>query len=315
MLDLSSIPVLPKFDWQHVCIEEAQDLKPFAAYLNYYGIHFSESMAQTGVQHYLGLQALGGFDIAVHFFKVPDAVGSVVLSHGYMDHVGLYKHLIHALLAQGLNVLAYDLPGHGLSSGERAGIANFHCYQKVLTALLQRADDFLTGRRYMIAQSTGCSISMDYLLHNAQHQFEKAILLAPLVVPRKWVGIKALLFAGRYLLSQVKRDFQANSADVNFVYFLEHKDPLQSRVIKASWVNALDKWQPHFEASGVSDTPILIVQGLKDITVQWEYNLPAIKQHFSDCEEVIIEAANHQLVNEADDMRAEVLQAVKTFLH
>ncbi|MEB3734885.1 alpha/beta hydrolase [Halopseudomonas pachastrellae] len=47
-------------------------------------------------------------------------------------HMGLYRHLIQWGAGAAYAVLAFDLPGHGLSSGERASIDCFLRYQKVL---------------------------------------------------------------------------------------------------------------------------------------------------------------------------------------
>ena len=140
------------------------------------------------------------------------------------------------------------------------------------------------------------------------------VLLAPLVIPRRWRAIKLLLKAGRYFLRQVKRGFPANSADAQFRDFLQHKDPLQTRYVKASWVRALAQWQPHFSSAGISETPVLVVQGEQDGTVQWEYNLPAIQQHFSHYKEILLPEARHQLVNEAQVLREEVIAAVTEYL-
>lgn len=314
MLDLSTVPALPVFDWQDIAANKQQDLSVYAGYLNYYGIHFSESLKPEKIKHHLGMQHLGGFDIAVHYFSQPKAKGTVLLTHGYMDHIGLYKHPLKLLLEQGFNVLAYDLPGHGFSSGERAGISNFHLYQKVMSDLMSQASPYLKGPLYAVAQSTGCAIVMDYTLHVKDHKFKKMVLLAPLVIPRKWFGIKAILVLGRYILTQVKRSFHVNSSDEIFRSFLEHKDPLQTRVVKTSWVNALDLWQVHFSAAGVSHVPVMIIQGKADATVQWEYNLPAIQQHFSHYNEVLLDAANHHLVNEIEPLRNKVLLEIKEFL-
>lgn len=308
MLNLSSLPPLPNLDWQN------KDVSAFAEYLDYYGIHFSKIMADKKVSHIFGSKNLGGFTIAVHYFSQPKAKACVMLNHGYMDHVGLYTHLIKRLLDEGFNVLAYDLPGHGLSSGEQAGIANFYCYQKVFVALLSEASKQGIKPKYLIGQSTGGSISMDYLLHHPQHSFKKLILLAPLVKPKGWLGIQALLFAGRFVLNQVKRDFVENSADKQFLDFIKNAEPLQTRFVKASWVNALDKWQAHFNAAPQSDVPTLIIQGDKDVTVEWEYNVPAIKQHFTQVTEVIVKGGNHHLVNESEPLREKVFDALFDFL-
>ena len=61
-------------------------------------------------------------------WKPPQSKGSVVIVHGYLDHTGLYGHLIKQLLERQLTVVCFDLIGHGLSSGEPASIDSFDQY-------------------------------------------------------------------------------------------------------------------------------------------------------------------------------------------
>ena len=52
-----------------------------------------------------------------------DPAGVVVLSHGYAEHSGRYRHVAAALVAAGFDTWAPDHRGHGLSQGaERANI-------------------------------------------------------------------------------------------------------------------------------------------------------------------------------------------------
>src|SRR5699024_4012803 len=93
-------------------------------------------------------------------------------------------------------VLAYDLPGHGLSSGPRAEIDDFRTYREVLEQCLAQARHHLPGPWHVIAQSTGGAIVMDYLLHHGfddgNSPFRQIILLAPLVRPYKWSSARWL---------------------------------------------------------------------------------------------------------------------------
>ena len=64
----------------------------------------------------------------VHYFRLPESAspkGTVFILHGYFDHVGLYTQLIDRCLGAGFDVLAYDQPGHGLSSGTLTAIGSF----------------------------------------------------------------------------------------------------------------------------------------------------------------------------------------------
>ena len=154
---------------------------------------------------------------------------------------------MRAGLARGCNVVAFDLPGHGLSSGRRAEIDDFAEYSRAIAAVLE-AVSFLPGRRDCIAQSTGGAAVMDYLQTGQQPDLDRIVLLAPLVRPHGWWRVRALHELLHRFVSAVPRDFADNSQDPDFIKFL-HRDPLQSNVIPACWVGALRRWLAEFSGA------------------------------------------------------------------
>ena len=147
MLDLASLHPLPAFQLGQGIRSDAH-----RQYCEYYGLDFeSQGLCQ---KHDFGGLKLGGYWIAAHCFRRPQARGTVVINHGYLDHSGLYNKLITVFLAANYDVLIYDLPGHGLSSGALASIDSFAEYQTVLSELLLHLDDTLIGPRILLGQST-----------------------------------------------------------------------------------------------------------------------------------------------------------------
>ena len=103
-------------------------------YFAFYGIDLEDSL--DNVQHRFGSLDSCKYQIACHLFEQENAKGTFFVLHGYYDHVGLFGHIVSYLLKQGYNVLAYDLPGHGLSSGKPATIPDFSIYTQILTDIL-----------------------------------------------------------------------------------------------------------------------------------------------------------------------------------
>ena len=307
-MDIKALQPLPSFSWQREPLRAVD--KDF---FSYYGINF-ENDFPAGFDHRFGVMPLAAYQIVVHYFSLASNHKTIVLIHGYYDHVGLYGHLIKILLQQGYNVLAYDLPGHGLSSGEQAGIPDFADYQSVLKALLQEALPHLPKPLYLIGQSTGGSIAMDYVLNNPQHEFEKMVLLAPLVIPRQWYYLKFIIHTLGHFLSALPRHFVRNSHDDDFLHFLEFNEPLQSRYVKRSWGKALMRWQSHFLNSPLSALPVLLIQGNADTTVDWRYNLQQIRKKFTSMKVVMIAGGMHHLVNESPDYREKIFSPLIRFL-
>jgi lysophospholipase len=242
------------------------------------------------------------FKIVAHAFKLPQAKGTVFLQNGYYDHVGLYGKVIKHCLEQGFNVFSYDLPGHGLSSGERAGIDSFDQYDRVFCEGLSLVKKYFPGPIVALGQSTGGAIIINYLLSRGLTRytspFQSVYLLAPLVRPVDWNMSVLFYFLVRPFISKMKRTFAINSSDSEFLTFLKEHDPLQPLHLQVSWVGALRKWIKTIECSAPVDLDIHVIQGTCDGTVDYNYNMKVLKEKFTGFSVTYIEDGKHQLVNE-----------------
>jgi len=278
-------------------------------YAQYYGIDFGQQ--RNGLLHSFGYFEAANHVIAVHAWLPDKARGTVLLAHGYFDHVGLYRHIIEYLLDLDYAVVGYDLPGHGLSSGERASIDDFYIYQQVLEQCLANKANGFPAPWHTISQSTGGAIIMEYLLRQGEQQpFEKIILLAPLVRPKGWRTAQWIHSVISPFRATVKRAFTPNSNDPAFLHFLQHLDPLQPRMLSARWVGALKQWIPQFERSGKVNISPIIIQGDKDGTVDWRHNLNMIEDKFKQPEVHLLKGARHQLANEDWTFREQIRQVL-----
>ena len=297
---------LPEFDFQ------SRGAVPAIAspYLNYYGLNAQNVFPRQHLAniHLLGCFSSAGFRIACHYFSPPpeQVHGTAFIVHGYYDHAGLYGHLIKYCLQRNLAVVIFDLPGHGLSSGERASIESFAQYREVFSECLRMAQNAGISKPWLaIGQSTGSAIIMDYTLANSEqsHPFEHIVLLAPLVRPYQWWRGSALHTVLTPFAKTIKRNFVVNSSNEEFLRFVRESDPLQSRRLSAQWVGALKRWLVEFEQYNACDIPVSVVQGALDTTVDWRYNLRAIERKFPHATTYMIADARHHLVNESQGIR------------
>lgn len=280
-------------------------------YFAYYGIDFANRI--PGVVHHFGSSRGAGFTIAAHYYQLPEPRGSCVLVHGYFDHVGLYAHLIGHCLRAGYNVLIWDLPGHGLSSGAQANIADFSQYTEVLGAMLEQHGGSLPRPVHAIGQSTGAAVLMNWAFRKnaagAVCPFTRMVLLAPLVRAAQWRSVSLMHTILRPVKSRIRRRFLANSSDQQFLDFVR-TDPLQSQHLSVGWVSALRRWVRDFDSQSVSDYAPLIIQGDADQTVDWRWNLLQIRQKFPRAQVHTVRGASHHLVNEAAALRDEIFAAL-----
>lgn len=253
------------------------------------------------------------FRIATFYWLPKEAKGTTFLVHGYFDHTGLYNHLIECLLEQGQVVVAFDLPGHGLSSGERLAINSFAQYQNVLMQLVEKSADFPQPFN-ALGQSTGGAVLLRLLQSRSMNKqsspFNKVILMAPLIKPWLW-GLNIWLF--RILSPLVKsnrRGFRRNSSDREFADFLKHREPLQARRIPLVWVAAMKQWIEDCDNWPASDAAIKVIQGDRDTTVDWKYNLQQIQEKFPNSDITVVPNAMHHMVNESAAMREKIFSHI-----
>lgn len=272
------------------------------AYLAFYAIHFA---AEWDLQQSLGVLELAGYRIATQYWLPPKPRGTLLVVHGYYDHVGVFGRAIRFGLEHGLAVVMFDLPGHGLSSGERVSIGSFDEYADVLAGVIQKVEAHVPGPFYLLGQSTGAATFLNYLWRYPEQasRFHRVALCAPLLLPRAWnVGRFVYSFA-KHVCHRVKRGISRSSHDPVFIHFLDHLDPLQEKILPLRWVGAMKAWHRQFLSFLPKDVPLLIVQGTEDMTVAWRYNLPVIQKKLPNAQVEFIPGAGHQLVNESDSYR------------
>jgi alpha-beta hydrolase superfamily lysophospholipase len=295
---------------QKINFHEPVNLTPdLKAYLNYYGFHLDK------VDYHFGKIEIDRTHIMVQMFAPEPSIGTVILLHGYLDHVGLLKNMIQHLNHHQYRVISYDLQGHGLSEGEKASVKSFSDYVLTLEKLMKKTREEFTGPFYGIGHSTGAAILINYVLKKEETHFDKVILIAPLIRSNFWFFSKVGFYCMKTFpfIKEIRRRFQKNSSDEQFLAFIK-TDPLQSKAIPAEWINSLIHWNKEIQTYSPSNTETLFIQGTKDKTVEWKYNLQFVKKKFRHLHVILIKNGRHELLNEKPEIRAEVFQPIVPFL-
>lgn len=289
-----------------------QDSPLAQEYLDFYHINFVREL--EGVRHGFGCLDANGYRIASHYWLPRMSKGTLVLVHGYYDHLGIYGHLIRFALQNGYAVLGFELPGHGLSSGAPAVIDSFETYADVLQRVVQRAADCMPKPWHVIGQSTGSAVILKHLWRYDLHPFDKVMLLAPLVRSYGWRRVSWSHSFLKFFLTQIPRGVSRSSHDDDFNHFITKSDPLQPRIVSVRWVGAMKEWQAELRKATPKPQRVLLVQGDADTTVDWRFNIPLIQSKLPDNRVHTIKGARHQLLNESEKYRAQVFGALRDYL-
>ncbi|MCY4043808.1 MAG: alpha/beta hydrolase [Cellvibrionales bacterium] len=294
MFDANAIINLPPFSPGNA---QQPEIK---AYLSFYQNDFAaKGLAES---QSIGRLPLGGFSIFTHLITAMSAKGCVLLLHGYFDHSANLRPLTEYFLRRGFSVILFDLPGHGLSSGDKSVIHSFQEYQAVLEALIAYFKQQIDFPLSLIGgHSTGGAIAMQYILNQNTPDVEKLLLIAPLVEPIAWPWIKWQMAFASPFMQRIKRKFKQNTSNEDFWYFIQHKDPLQTQYVSVAWLNALKHWlKEDFAQATPKQLPVLMLQGTCDNTVNGKKNAKQLIEKFPQMRCQALKGAGHQLINESE---------------
>jgi alpha-beta hydrolase superfamily lysophospholipase len=287
-------------------VDPASYPEPVVEYFCHYGLDYTDS----GVTHRFGTFESGGFTLAGHLYEPQEYAATVILLHGYLNHSGQFRNLIRFLLDNSYAAAVFDLPGHGLSSGERAAIDSFDQYVQVTRDFFELVRSRLEGPYHAVGFSTGATILIEMVLTDQADDLDKVVLAAPLIHWTRYEQSKGTYQIYKQFTDKIPRFHRKNSSDKEFLVFNKTQDYLHCKHLSLKWVKALFDWNDKLETLPESDRDVLVVQGDKDGTVDWKFNLKRVQQKFPNADINMIEGANHELFNEAPAYKNQALNLI-----
>ena len=289
--------------------EEGDDLL-MQKYIDYYGFNLDQT------SHHFGFFRFSNFKIFSHGFILPESKGTVLMLHGYFDHSGTMAKLVQACIHAGVSVVTLDLPGHGLSSGERGHISDFSLYSGMLEAFVEDYGEFLPQPLHMMGFSTGGGIVYDFIRREERELVDKIVLISPLVRLKKWPLLKFLVPFTDIFFDYLPRVYAESSSDESFMAFLK-SDPLELDAVSIGWLDSVFAWNEDIgrQKNGpLVFKDVLVIQGTKDEVVDWKYNLSFLEERIEGIRIEIIGGARHHVANEAMRIRQEAFGKAIHFL-
>ena len=260
-----------RLDLERAYVKSEFDL----AYLKVY--NFDSKLLSGEFDYHQGIASVLNSDIRVQVFRPPNVKGTLFLLHGYFDHVGSLHHLINQSLSRGYAVVAYDLPGHGLSSGSPGKTGGIRYNASLLKAITQKFGSAVQPPFHVVGFSTGGSIVLEHLRQHSNDVFVSAVVAAPLLRHQHWNWGRFGYRLAKPFVGRIKHRDKQNSSNPHYLEFSK-RDPLRSPYVDFSFLDDLYKWVPSFIASSSINARVLLLQGNQDKTVDWNYNLPLLKK-------------------------------------
>lgn len=287
-------------------------------YLSFYRI--GSTLDQSKVEYFHGMIKIADMGVGDRLrgqafipTKPKRPKGTVFILHGYFDHVGSVNNLVNYALSQGYAVFAYDLPGHGFSSGPSGVTGDISHNANLLKSVVHQYRDSLPKPFHLIGFSTGGSITLEYARLNGNSQFNNVIAVSPLVRHAHWHWGKTGYTLARWFTSGIKRRDKRNSRNQEYLAFAK-QDPLRGQRVSFRFLKSIYKWVKGFEAGGKVESRVLLIQGDEDQVVDWEYNLPMLASKFSRLQIHKVQKGKHQLFNDANSVQEETFKQIFRFI-
>lgn len=124
---------------------------------------------------------IGTYNVAYEVVASKNAKASILMVHGMGEHCWRYNHVLEYFASQQLNVIRFDLPGHGLTSGKRGHIKSYDEVLDCVDYFLNHLKEFGVPR-FLFGHSMGGNIVLGELMYRKPK-------LAGAIVASPWVAL------------------------------------------------------------------------------------------------------------------------------
>lgn len=254
-----------------------------------------------------------------------ESKGLLIITHGVRDHSGSYLEVIEFFNKSGVDVLRYDLRGHGLSKGERGHVDSFETFVADLKRMVELAREERPDRPvFIFGQSMGGLITYRYLLNQQNTELiDGAILSAPAInLPELSKGEKFKLFfapVARKLnpTSRIEQPIDYNQlSDVDISDRLENDENILSFItisLAHEIVKASKSIHKENELPG-DETPIMLIQGTLDTVVNAQANLQFAEKITTEENIHSLEGVLHDPHHHSAPIRDDYFQRLLSFI-
>jgi alpha-beta hydrolase superfamily lysophospholipase len=264
-------------------------------------------------------EAADGVPIRELAWELPEPKGTVVLAHGYLEHIERYGPVAEALNQSGWSVRGADLRGHGRSGGRRCFARSLDEYLDDLSLVVRRSRAAVpAGPLFLLGHSFGGLLAFEWALRDGSAGLTGLVLTSPFF-RLKWEPpalSRLAALAGRFFPT-VTAPSGIRGPDVTRdpERAAEYERTCQKRA-SAGWLRAvLPAQKDAMDRAERMKLPCLIVQAGDDRVSDPKAALEVFERLGStDKAWKLLEGQRHEVLNELPADRARTLSEISAWL-
>lgn len=234
------------------------------------------------------------YTLASHFYKYPESKKLMITIHGYADNCGYMKFIHQFLWNKGFSILCIELPGHGLSSGDRATIDSFDTYEKIISLIPKKYFNAYKTVNFL-AHSTGTVSLLMHLQAKKKNPFSKTILLSPLVRSKYWYPSTLALPLLKFFTDTIPRSDKSEPKHHMYRDMIKN-DPHAITRISLDWFSKLRMWNKKISKYKLKyDDELFVIFSEDDEVIDITYNMKFYKEYFPKADFTLIKNATHHM--------------------
>jgi len=252
------------------------------------------------------IQSSDGTQLHVQACDHADPKATVLIVHGFCEHIGRYEHVYQWLHKNGYILGGLDYRGHGRSSGRRSYIESFSQYVADVDAIVAHFLSEQQGDRklYLLGHSLGGLITASYALAHPEG-LDGIILSAPAVgfntkIPA-WKNMlgkaSSMLWPTLSIPTDIPSEHLSHDTSVCTAY---DNDPMVNKNATARWyTETLSQQATALQQAHRLTMPLLVLQGTEDLIVDPDASQALVGAAGSQDKQILwYDGLYHELFNE-----------------
>ncbi len=256
------------------------------------------------------------------YWSKPNAKKILIITHGQAEHGACYHRLVEALKDFPINILAWDLRGHGRSEGQRGYTSSFGKYVsdlKEVIEFVQQESGLRDEEILLLGHSMGGLIQLNFLADNFQRKMAANILSSPLLGFKIEVPIykdiaalaASVIFPQVTLFNEIK--FEQLSRDVEVIEEMEKDNLRHDRISPAAYLGSIESIEKLRTTIGSIMVPTFIQISADDPIVDSQAVMNFVRKFRSQSVVLkVYEGRKHEIFN--DIHRREVFDDLLQFI-